>query len=64
MAVGVDNVEETQDVVVFHLLEERDLANGGAGDAFIFGFEADLLEGDDFAAIGEVAGFVDDTVSA
>jgi len=49
VAVGVHDVEESHDVWVVHLLEERDLANGGAGYAFIFGFEADFLEGYDSA---------------
>ena len=49
VAVGVDDVEEADDVGVFHLFEEGDLADGGGGDAFIFGLETDLLEGDDAA---------------
>lgn len=51
VAVGVDDVEELDDVGVTHLLEEADLADGGGRDAFVFGFEADLLQGDDAAAI-------------
>lgn len=64
MAVRVDNVEEADDVVVLHFLEEGYFADGSAGNAFVFGFEADFLEGDDAAAIGEVTGLVDDTVCA
>ena len=43
MTVGVHNVEQTDDVRVDHLLEEGNLADGGGGDAFVFGFETDLL---------------------
>lgn len=64
MAVGVHDVEETNDVLVLELFQEGDLADGGAWYAFVFGFEADLLEGDDLAAIVQVAGLVDDTVRA
>jgi len=62
VAVGVDDIEEADDVWVLELLEEGDLANGGGGDAFIFGLETNLLQGNDAAAIEEVAGLVDDTV--
>lgn len=61
-AVGMDNVEEAHNVGVAHLLEQRDLADGGGGDALIFGFEADLLEGNNAPAVGQVAGLVDDTI--
>lgn len=63
MTVGMNNVEQSNDVGVAHLLEERDLPDGGAGDALIVGFEADLLEGDNAAVVGEIAGLVNDTVS-
>ena len=65
VAVGVDDVEEAHDVRVVHFLEKRDLTNGSGRDTFIFGFEADLLEGDN-ALIGsaQVEGFVDNTVRA
>ena len=63
--VGVDDVEKAHDVGVVHFLEEGDFANGGGGDAFVFGFEADLLERDDALVGGvEVAGLVDDAVGA
>lgn len=63
MAVGVDDVEKADDVGVVHLFEERDLADGGRGHAFVFGFEADLLEGDDSLVLGgEVARFVNNSV--
>ena len=65
MAVGVDDVEETDDVGVVHFFEEGDFADGGGGDAFVFGFEADFLQGDDALVWGgEVAGFVDYAVGA
>jgi hypothetical protein len=38
MTVGVDDIEQLNDIRVVHLFEERDLANGGTWDAFIFGF--------------------------
>jgi len=63
VAIGVDNVEQLHDVRVAHLLEQRDLADGGRRNALIFGFEADLLQRDDAPVVGEVAGLVDDTVS-
>ena len=65
VAVGVDDVEEAHDVRVVHFLEKRDLTNGSGRDTFIFGFEADLLEGDN-ALIGsaQVEGFVNNTVRA
>lgn len=64
VSVGVHDVEEADDVGVVHLFEEGDLADGGGGDAFIFGFEADFLEGYNAAAVQEVAGFVDDSVGS
>lgn len=65
MAVCVYDVEETENCRVVHLFEQGNFADRGRGHAFIFGFEADLLEGHD-ALIGctEVACFVDDSVSA
>lgn len=65
VAIGVDNVEEAHNVWVIHFLEKRDLANGSGRDTLIFGFEADLLEGDN-ALIGsaQVEGFVNNTVRA
>jgi hypothetical protein len=65
VAVGVDNVEEADNVRVVHFLEKRDLANGSGRDTLILGFETDLLEGDN-ALIGsaQVEGFVNNTVRA
>lgn len=65
VAIGVDNVEQAHNVGVAHLLEERDLADGSRRHAFIFGFQADLLECDDAVVGGaEVAGFVNNSVCA
>ena len=62
MAVGVDDIQQAHNVWVFQLLEQRDLSDRRRRNAFILGFEADLLEGDDAARVGEVARFVDDAV--
>lgn len=59
VAVGVDDVEQADNVDILHLLEEGDLADSGAGNALIFGLETNLLERDDAAAVGQVSGFVD-----
>jgi hypothetical protein len=61
----MDDVEQTHDVGVVHILEQRDLADSGGRDAFIFSFQADLLESDDAVVFGgEVLGFVYDSISA
>ena len=63
--VGVYDIEESHDVWVVHLLQQRDFADSSRGDAFVFGFEADLLERDGSLVLaGEVFGLVDDAVSA
>ena len=64
VAVGVHDVEQADDVGVVHLLQEGDLADGGGGDTFIFGFEADFLQGYNAATVQEVAGLVDDSVGS
>lgn len=64
VAVGVDDVEQAYDVGVIHFLEQGDFADGGGGDAFVFGFETDFLEGDNAAGVREVFGFVDYAVCA
>jgi hypothetical protein len=65
VTIGVHDIEETNNVLIIHLFEQGDLANGGRGDTFIFGFEADFLESDNAVVLGgEVAGFVDDSVRA
>lgn len=60
----MDDVEESDNVGIVHLFEERDLADGSAGNSFVFGFETNFLESDDPTAILEVAGFVDNTVGS
>lgn len=45
------------------LLEERDLSDGGGGDALIVVVKADALDGDDLVGV-LVAGLVDDAVGA
>lgn len=62
VAVGVDNVEETHNVGVAHLLEQGDFADGGGGNTLIFGFEADLFERNNAPVVEQVAGLVDDTI--
>lgn len=63
MTVGVHDVEEADNVAVVHLLEEGNLADGSRGHTFVFGFEPDLLQGDDSVVFGsEVFGLVDNTV--
>ena len=59
---GGDSREHAPDhVVVLELLQQADLPDCRAGDAFVFGFETNLLEGDDFA-VGDIPCFVDDTI--
>lgn len=64
MAIGMDNIQQLDDVGVLHLLEEGNLANCSAGDALIFGFESNLLQGNDTVGVIEFTGLVDHTVSA
>lgn len=65
VAVCMDNIEQTHNVWVVHFLEQGDFANGRRGDAFIFCFQTDLLEGDDAVVGGaEVTGLVHNTVCA
>jgi hypothetical protein len=65
VAIGVDNVEQLDNVGILHFFEEGDFADGGRGNAFVFGLEADLLEGNDLLILGgEIAGFVDDSIGA
>jgi hypothetical protein len=62
VTVGVDNVEQLNDVGILHLLEQGDLADGSARNAFIFSLETDLLQGDDTVGVVQFASLVDDTV--
>lgn len=64
VAIGMDNVEEADNVGIAHLLEQRDLADGSAWHTLILSLEADLLESNDAAVVGKVAGFVDDTIGS
>lgn len=64
VAIGVNDVKETDDVGVFQFFEEGDFADGGAGDAFILGFESNLLQGNDAAMIAQVSGFIDNSIGA
>jgi hypothetical protein len=63
VAVGVDDVEEADNVWVVHFLEQRNLADGGRRNALILGLETDLLQRND-ALVGsaQVESLVDDTV--
>jgi hypothetical protein len=63
VAVGVDDVEQADDVRVVHFLEQRNLANGGGRDALILSLETDLLQRNN-ALVGsaQVESLVDDTV--
>lgn len=62
MTFCMDNIQESDNSGIGHLLQERNLADGGRWDAFVFGFQSDLLEGDDAVGVGEIFGFVDDAV--
>lgn len=62
MAVGVDNVEKSDDVGISHLFEKGDFSDSGGRDAFIFGLETDFLQGNDTVIVGEISSLVDDTI--
>jgi hypothetical protein len=65
VSVGVNNIQQAQDIGVLHLLEQADLSDGGRRHAFIFGFETDLFECDDtLIRSAQITRFVDDTVCA
>lgn len=65
MPISMHNVQQAHDIRVVHLLEQGNLADGGGGNALVFGFQADLLESyDAIVGRGEVAGFVDYSVGA
>ncbi len=64
LAVGVHDVQQSHDVRVVHLLQQRDLADGRARYAFVLGLQPDLLEGHDPVWVSEVARLVDDAISA
>ena len=62
MTVGMDNVEQSHNVGITHLLEEGNLADGGGGNALILGLKTNLLERDNSAIVGKVSRLVDNTV--
>lgn len=62
VAIGMNDIEELHDVGVVHLLQQGDLTNGGAGDAFVLGLQANLLQGDDTVGMGELASLVHNTI--
>ena len=65
MPIRVHDVEQFDDGGVAHLFQQGDLADGGRGHAFVFGFEADFLQRNDGVVRGrEVARFVDYAVCA
>lgn len=64
VAVGVDNVEETHDVGVAHLLEQRDLADGGRRNTLVLGLEPDLLERNNATIVEEIARLVNHSVGS
>lgn len=63
MAVGVNNIQEADDVGVVQFSQDGNLADGGTGNAFVFGLETDLFESDNAAIVAEITGFVDNTIS-
>ena len=65
VAVGMDNVQQANNIRIVHFLEQGNLANGRGGDSFILGLQTNFLQGDD-ALVGsaEVASLVDNTVCA
>ena len=64
MSIGVNDVEEADDVGVVHLLEKRNLTDGCGWDALILSLKANLLEGDDAAIVEEIAGLINNTVGS
>lgn len=64
MAIGMDDVQQLDNVGVLHFLEKRDFADGGAGNALIFSLQSDLLQSDNSVWMVQLAGLVDDTVRA
>lgn len=63
VAIGVDDVEEADDVWVVHLLEEGNLTDGGGWNTLILSLKADLLESDNASIVEEIAGLVNNSVS-
>ena len=61
-AVGVEHVDEADDVGVLELLEQGDLADGRRRDALVLRLQPDLLQRVDLVCIS-VTRLVDDTIS-
>ena len=63
VAVGVDDVEEADNVRVVHFLEQRNLADGGGRDTLVLSLETNLLQRNN-ALVGsaQVESLVDNTV--
>lgn len=62
VAVDMDKVQQLDNVGILHLLEKRDLADGGTGNALILGLETNLLQGHNSIGVVEFTGLVDHTV--
>ena len=62
MAIGMDDVEQLDDVGILHFLEEGDLADGRARNTLILSLQTDFLQGDNSVGVAEFAGLVDNTV--
>jgi hypothetical protein len=64
VAIGMDNVQESYNIWIAHLLEKGDLTNGSARNTFIFCFKSDLLQGNNTVGMGKFTGLIDDTVGS
>jgi hypothetical protein len=62
VAIGVNDVIEADDVRVVHLLQERNLSDGGTGNSLILGLKANLLERNDSSRMQKILCLVNDTV--
>ena len=49
--IGVDNLTQRDDVDVVELLQDRDLADGGRGNALLLRLQPNFLEGEDFPGL-------------
>ena len=47
----MDDFSEMDDVDVIEFFKNGDLSDGGGGDAFLFAFESDFFEGEDFVSL-------------
>lgn len=54
VAIGVDDVEQADDVGISHLLEQGDLSDGRGRDALVLSLEANFLQGDDSVVVQTV----------